>query len=88
MKRDPSPGIPGREIMCFEIWSRPPSAGTSSGPSGHLSRARGRLSAGKAFGAGSESTLTEEDRGERIAFGGDLIRRFAPPSPCAGKASY
>ena len=85
MKRDPSPGIPGREIMCFEIWSRTPSAQCAhwAPPPEGEARTRGRL-----CGAGSESTLIEEDRGERTAFGGDLIRRCAPPSPCAGKASY
>ena len=45
-------------------------ARTSSGASRHLPRARGRLWAAEGVGP----------------YGGDLIRRFAPPSPCAGKA--
>ena len=47
-----------------------PTARTSSGASRHLPRVRGRLWA--AGGGGP--------------YGEDLIRRFAPPSPCAGKA--
>ncbi len=46
----------------------------------------GAKAEGKACGAGSESTLIEEDRGERTAFGGDLIRRYAPALPDAGRA--
>ena len=66
-------------------------AGTSSGASRHLPRARGRLwriPYSVRSGAGGTGGRVTELRKvlRRIPLRGDLIRRFAPPSPCAGKA--